>query len=200
MSGIHGRIELAHPCSRRGFRRAGHPAVLDAGHLLHQRFEPGAVLRHLRARPEHPGRVRRPRLARPRRPVRHHSLCHGLPALDGIWPHHGDPRRAGHQSGLHRRFRGAGAARHRHRLHHDHACARPDHLGPGLPLDQPHRRRQRHQRENPAVAIRPRPRRSERILLHVARHFPDRCRRRHDLRALAVRRGAARAPATSRAA
>ena len=42
-------------------------------------------------------------------------------------------------------FRRAVAALDRHRLHHDHAGARPDHLGPGLSLDQPHRRRQRHQ-------------------------------------------------------
>ncbi len=47
-----------------------------------------------------------------------------------------------------RGVRGAGAARHRHRLHHDHAGARPDHLGPRLSLDQHHRRRQRHQRRN----------------------------------------------------
>ena len=74
-------------------------------------------------------------------------------------PHRGDPRRAGHQPGLHRGVRGAGAARDRHRLHHDHAGARPDHLGPRLSLDQPHRRRQRHQRAQPAGAVRLRSRR-----------------------------------------
>ena len=42
--------------------------------------------------------------------------------------------------------RRAGAARDRHRLHHDHAGARRNPLGPRLSLDQPHRRRQRHQR------------------------------------------------------
>ena len=67
----------------------------------------------------------------------------------GLGPHRGDPRRARHQPGLHRRVRGAGAARDRHRLHHDHAGARPDHLGSRLSLDQPHRRRQRHQRAKP---------------------------------------------------
>ena len=55
---------------------------------------------------------------------------------------------------------GAVAARDRHRLHHDHAGAGPDHLGPRLPLDQPHRRRQRHQRENAAGAVRLRARRT----------------------------------------
>ena len=34
----------------------------------------------------------------------------------------------------------------RHQLHHDHARAWRNHLGPGLSLDQPHQRRQRHQR------------------------------------------------------
>ena len=42
-------------------------------------------------------------------------------------------------------FARAGAARHRHRLPDDHAGARPDRLGHRLSLDQPDRRRQRHQ-------------------------------------------------------
>ena len=129
-------------------------------HLLHQRGEPDPVLRHLRARPEHPGRLRRARLARSRRAVRHRRLRH-RPTCSrcGLRPHRGDPRRAGRQPGLHRGLRRAGAARDRHRLHHDHAGARPDHLGPRLSLDQPHRRRQRHQRANPAGAVRLRSRR-----------------------------------------
>ena len=81
---------------------------------------------------------------------------------------------------------------HRHRLHHDHAGARPDPLGPRLPLDQPHQRRQRHQRADAG-------RRRSAIVSAGASAFyyatlvvflvavvVD-----GDLRALAVRRGAA---------
>ena len=51
--------------------------------------------------------------------------------------------------------RGAGAARHRPRLRHDHAGARPDRLGHRLSLDQPHQRRQRHLDQRAAGAVRP---------------------------------------------
>ena len=46
------------------------------------------------------------------------------------------------------------AALDRHRLHHDHAGARPNPLGPGVSLDQRDRRRQRHQLARPARAVR----------------------------------------------
>ena len=47
-------------------------------------------------------------------------------------------------------LRRAVAALDRHRLHHDHAGARRNPLGPRLSLDQPDRRRQRHQPAQPA--------------------------------------------------
>ena len=47
-------------------------------------------------------------------------------------------------------YRRAVAALDRHRLHHDHAGAGRNPLGPRLSLDQPDRRRQRHQRARPA--------------------------------------------------
>ena len=58
-----------------------------------------------------------------------------------------DPRRG-------RGVRGAGAARHRARLRHDHRGAGPDRLGRRLPLDQPHQRRQRHLHQRPAEPAR----------------------------------------------
>ena len=72
---------------RRRLRRARHPAVLDARHLLHQCRQPDPVLRHLRARPERAGRLCRAGVARPRRPVRHHGLCHRLHAAARLRPH-----------------------------------------------------------------------------------------------------------------
>ena len=72
---------------------------------------------------------------------------------------------------VHRRFRRAVPARDRHQLHHDHAGARRDPVGPGLSLDQPDQRRQRHQRGIAADAVRHRARLGERVLRHDARLF-----------------------------
>ena len=123
-------------------------------HLLHQRVEPDPVLRHLRARPEHlVGYAGLVSLG--------HAGLFGITAYaiaylhaERLGPSGGDHFGAADQPDRNRSLRGAGAARHRHRFHHDHAGARPDHLGPGLPLDQPDRRRQRHQRAHPAGAVR----------------------------------------------
>jgi hypothetical protein len=68
---------------RRGLRRAGRPALLDAG-IITSTCRASVVLRHLRARPEHPGWLRRTRIAGSRRTVRASRLCHRLSALDGF--------------------------------------------------------------------------------------------------------------------
>ena len=54
-----------------------------------------------------------------------------------------------------RRVRGAGAARHGTGLRHDHRGAGPDRMGRGVPLDQPHQRRQRHHHQRAARPARP---------------------------------------------
>ena len=54
-----------------------------------------------------------------------------------------------------RDLRGAGAARHRARLRHDHRRTRPDRLGYRLSLDQPDQRRQRRVDQRAARTVRP---------------------------------------------
>ncbi len=110
------------------------------------------------------------------------------------------PRRARGRAGRHCGLRRTGAARDRHQLHHDYACARRNHLGPGLSLDQPHQRRQRHQRGDAAGAVRTvaRPRRA----VSTTRRLSSSCSRLRPARSSCARRSAPRcaAPATSRAA
>ena len=85
-------------------------------------------------------------------------------------------------------LRRAVAARAGARLHHDHARARTDRLGRGLPRERPHRRRQRHPPSGTSDAVRPRhPRRAELLLLH-ARRLPGRAVLHLAVFALAVRR------------
>ncbi len=89
----------------------------------------------------------------------------------------GDPGRAGHRHGLDGGLCRAVAARDRHRLHHDHAGAGRNPVGPRLSLDQPDRRRQRHQRADAAGAVRLFADGADHVLLHDADHFPGLGRR-----------------------
>ena len=147
--------------------------------------QPDSVLRHLRARSEHSRRLWRAGVARPCRSVRHRRLRHRLHVAGGLRPHrrhsHRAHRRHGRDGGLCRSV----AARDRHRLHHDHAGARRNHLGPRLSLDQHHRRRQRHQRARTAASVRLRDRLARRLLLHDAGGVPGGVRRGGGVRALA---------------
>ncbi len=127
---------------------------MDARRVLRQRRQPDPVLCRVRARPECDRRLWRTGIARPCRPVRHRRLYHSLYAGPRIQPHHGRHHRSCSRHGVDGHFRGSVAARDRHRLHHDHTGGRPDHLGPGLSLDQHHRRRQRHQHARTARAVR----------------------------------------------
>ena len=85
-------------------------------------------------------------------------------------------------------LRRAVAARAGARLHHDHAGARPDRLGRGVPGERAHRRRQRHPSSGAADAVRLRhPRRAELLLFHPG-GVPDRAVFHLAVLALAVRR------------
>src|SRR5262249_7766488 len=145
-------------------------AVDHRQRVLRQYGEPGAHLCAVRALDQHDARLRRDGLARSRRLVRHRWLCLHPRHRCRIRPAHGGDlrdRAVDRGGGVLRR---AVAARTRPRFHHDHARARADRLGRGLPRQRFDRRRQRHPPSGAPDAVRLRhPRCPQLLLLHADR-------------------------------
>src|SRR5262249_24792904 len=133
---------------------ARNSALLDDRRLLRQCRQPDSFLRNLRARLERAGRLRRAGLAWPCRTVWRDRLRDRLHAAARLRSSDGDHYCTGDQPDFDGNLCRVVAAFDRHRLHHDYAGAGGDPLGSCLSLDQPHRRRQRPERQDAARTVR----------------------------------------------